>query len=160
MWWQHGSATSWKGACLSQLGLGTGCQHHTYMVWEAEMAILRTWNPHVESCSNASGVVSNFTLYFKVSMHVPMKSSSNYIYFHAFLQTSISGVQHENVQLPRAMQVAQDAPKLLPNVLALCAEDMMNMRKVWERVKTLSTRKQIQYIKCSFPTEIPFLRLY
>lgn len=35
---------------------------------------------------------------FKVSMHVPMKSSSNFIYFHVFLQTSISGVQHENVQ--------------------------------------------------------------
>lgn len=83
MWWQRGSATSWKGACLSQLGLGSGCQHHTYMVWQAEMAILRTWNPHMESCSNASGVASNFTLYFKVSMHVPMKSSSNHIYFHA-----------------------------------------------------------------------------
>lgn len=69
---------------------------------------------------------------FKVSMHVPMKASSNYIYFHAFLQTSISEVQHENVQsYPGPCRwVAQDAPKLLPNLSALCAEDMMHMREV------------------------------
>lgn len=85
---------------------------------------------HMESCSHASGAVSNFTLYFKVSMHVPMTSSSNYIYFPAFLQTSISGVQGEHVQLPRAMQVAQDAPQLPPNPSAIRVEDMMDMRKV------------------------------
>lgn len=87
--------------CLSQLALGSGCQHHTHMDWEEEMGTLRPWNPHMELYSHASGVVSNFTLYFKVSMQVPMKSSSNYIYFHAFLQTSS---QEYNVKMYKVTQ--------------------------------------------------------
>lgn len=55
--------------------------------------------------------------------------------------------QEYNVKMykvTQSMQVAQDALKLLPNLLAICAEDMMHIREAWERVKTLSTRKQIQ----------------
>lgn len=47
-------------------------------------------------------------------------------------------------KVTQSMQVAQDALKLLPNLLAICAEDMMHIREACERVKTLSTRKQIQ----------------
>lgn len=84
----------------------------------------------MESCSQHLRSCEQFHPLLKVSMHVPMTSSSNYIYFPAFLQTSISGVQGEHVQLPRAMQVAQDAPQLLPNPSATRVEDMMDMRKV------------------------------
>lgn len=56
------------------------------------------------------------------------------------------------------MQVAQDAPKLLPNLLAICA---------WghdEQEKSARKRKQrgnkSKKIKCCFTIEIPFLSLY
>ena len=88
-----------------------------------------------------------------------MKSSGNSVYSHAFLQSSTSGVQHENVQLSRAMQMAQDAPKFLSNLLTVSAEDMMHMRKAWES-KNIFYKGKTQSIICNFPTEIQFLWLY
>lgn len=58
------------------------------------------------------------------------------------------------------MQMAQDAPKLVPNLLIVSAEDMMHMRKVWEKSKNICYKKKTQYIICNFPTEIQFLQLY
>lgn len=92
---------------------------------------------------NNSGGMSDSTPYFKVYIHEPVKSCGNSIYFHAFVQPSLSGVQHEkSTNSYRAMQMPPDAPKLLPNLLTLTVEDMMHMKKSMRKSKNFFYNKK------------------
>lgn len=110
---------------------------------------------------NNSGGMSDSTPYFKVYIHEPVKSCGNSIYFHAFVQPSLSGVQHEkSTNSYRAMQMPPDAPKLLPNLLTLTVEDMMHMKKSVRKSKNFSYNKKSNISYATFLLKIQLLRLY